>query len=669
MVDGMHWIDPSTMELLEMIMNHGPTPGLFLLMTSRPELPANWSHRSYIMEFDLHNLSRRASREIVIKTAADKELPEALIKRIIDETDGIPMFIEELTLALIESEEWQGDQDLSSNELAKIHIPATLQESLSARVDQLGSAKSLLQVCSMLGRNFSYRLLLTVSESGNEMALMDELGRIVNAEFLFKRGTDTESNYAFKHSLIQETAYQSLLKSTRKKLHLRIAEILESDFPDNVKQRPQQLAYHFAMAGETEKAIGYWTAASRRSVSRSSRNAMEVPLQSVLGSALLAVQGYTAKEVGEVFTRARTLSEQTDNSEQMFQVVVGLWMYYVIQGQYAQAQDIASQLLAIAEAGEDAGQLVQAHYTIGYTSFYRGEFKAARDAFEEALLSEVEGSNYSSQSASSDDTRTHVRCVLGLVCWHLGLPETALKYAKDADDLAHKLDQPYAITCVAFMNAWLYQRRREPGLSAVCAKECVTLAEQNGYRFFIPLGRFVQAWTESRPHETGSTAEDKSGAAKMKEIIELCINAGQGLGMTYMIFQLAEEYLELGMYSEALEQLQRGLEHAEKVGELFLEPEYYRLRGRLCLASFDSSNARSDLDEAIEFLTNALSRAKLKQTKALQLRAATDLAVALSHKGENKSAAETLEAVIDSFGEFDKSGDCARAREVLKKIR
>jgi class 3 adenylate cyclase/tetratricopeptide (TPR) repeat protein len=692
MIDGIHWIDPSTFEILEMILNHGSVPGVFLLMTSRPELPHNWSDRSSIMEFDLHHLPRRASREIVIKTAADAELPEALIKRIVDETDGIPMFIEELTLALLESDAWRDSKDLSGQELANIHIPATLQESLSARVDQLGSAKALLQVCSMLGRDFSYRLLLTVSETANEAALLEELDRIVKTEFLFKRGSGAEARYAFKHFLIQETAYQSLLKSTRKKLHLRIAEILESEFPNTVKDGPQQLANHFAMGGNLEKAIAYWTAASRRCVTRcanleaieqartglrlvrklpesNSRDEMEVPLQSALGSALLASQGYTAKEVGEVFTRARVLAEQIDNPEQMFQIFVGLWMYYVIKAQYEQALDIASHLVRIAETGGNAGQQVQAHYSIGYTLFYRGEFQAAREAFEKAISSEVDGGDYSSQSASVDDTRTHVRCVLALVCWHLGFPETASRHAQDASDLANELAQPYANTFVAFMTAWFHQRRQEPGPAAVLANECVTLAEKNGYRFFIPLGRFVQAWAENRSDETGSTANSEAGATTMKALIEMCINAGQGLGMTYMIFQLAEEFLELGMYAESLEQLERGLQHVEKVGELFLESEYYRLRGCLCLARFESGKDQSDLDEAVDFLTNALSRAKIKQTKALQLKAATDLAVALSYKGENKSAAEKLENVISGFEEFDNSGDCVRAKEVLRKIK
>lgn len=692
MVDGIHWIDPSTLEILEMILDHGSMPGVFLLMTSRPELPDNWSNRSYIMEFDLHHLSRRASREIVIRTAADAELPEALIKRIVDETDGIPMFIEELTLALVASDAWRDSQNLSGQELANIPIPATLQESLSARVDQLGSAKALLQVCSMLGRDFSYGLLLSVSESANETALLEELDRIVKAEFLFKRGSGLETSYAFKHFLIQETAYQSLLKSTRKKLHLRIAEILENEFPGTAKQNPQQLASHFAKGGNPEKAIEYWIVASHRSILRSAnleaieqarsglklvaglrgantKNALEVTLQSTLGSALLASQGYAATEVGEAFTRARVLAEEMDNPEPMFRVFVGLWMYYVIRAQYSQALDIASQLIRIADTNGIPGQQVQAHYSNGFTFFYSGEFQKARAHFEQAISCEVEGSDYSSQSATGDDTRTHVRCLLALVYWHLGFPEKAVQYASDAHRMAHELEQPFAITFVAFNAAWLHQRRREPGPAAVYAAECVSLAEKNGYRFFIPLGLFFQAWAANRPHETGSITDDSGGSEKMLTSVETCLNAGVNGGMTYLVFQLAEEYLQLGQYADAQTQLERGAQHIEKYGEHYLESEYYRLKGCLCLAEFDASGVQSDLDEAIDFLTNATSRAKIKQTKALQLRAATDLAVALSHKGQTEAAIETLAEVINSFGEFDHSGDCVRAKQVLDEMR
>ena len=245
-VESLHCSDPSTRELLKTILDQGSIPGMFLLMTSRPEYKSNWSSRSSVMEFDVQRLSRRSSEQMVQKIAGDRELPEALIKRIVEDTDGIPMYIAALTRALFDSDERQNDEGFSGRELANIHIPATLQDSLAARLDQLGTAKTLLQVCSLLGRDFSYKLLLAVSETANEKALKKELKHIVDADLLYKRRTGLELTYTFKHILIQEAASQSLLKNTRKILHSRIAEANEAQFPETVAQQPQKLAYHFA---------------------------------------------------------------------------------------------------------------------------------------------------------------------------------------------------------------------------------------------------------------------------------------------------------------------------------------------------------------------------------------------------------------------------------------
>ena len=692
MVEGLHCADPSTQEVLKTILEQGPIPGVLLLITSRLEYKGDWSNRPTVMEFDLHRLSRRDAAKVVQIIAGDQQLPDVLVKRIVEETDGIPMYIEELTRALLESDELHGSRTLSGNELANVHIPATLQESLAARLDKLGSAKTLLQVCSLLGRDFRYKLLLAVSETDNEKALKKELDRIVEADLLSKRSSGSELTYTFKHSLIQEAASQSLLKSTRKILHRRIAEAKESQFPETVAQRPQKVAYHFAAGGMPEKAIKYWTIAGRRSVTRSAnleaieharaglalveklpasdaRNAMEVPLQSILGSALLGSQGYTAPEVRDVFTRARELCEQIGTDEHLFQVLVGLWMYYEVSAQYSDALDIGAQLVRIAKASGNEGQLVQAHYASGFTQFYRGDFEAARKQFEKALSFEVEGGDFSSQSASGDDTRTHVRCMMAHVCWHLGLPKTASDYARQASELAQRVEQSYAITFISFFNGWYHQLRREPGQASSFADECVRLAEQNGYGFFIPLGRFIQAWAENRPLETGSVAEDESGCRKMKALLDISLNSGVGTGVTYLLFQLAEELVNLNLHDEALEQLENGLKHVEKFDERFLEPEYYRLKGCVYLARFRESDDGAYLDEAIKNLTTALARAKIKNGKGLALRAATDLADALSQRGDRAKALETIDSVMSSFEEFDDSGDCIRARELRKKLK
>jgi tetratricopeptide (TPR) repeat protein/class 3 adenylate cyclase len=692
MVESLHCSDPSTRELIKMILEHGSIPGMFLFMTSRPDYRPDWSNRSSVMEFDVQCLSRRSSGQMVKKIAGDRELPESLIKRIVDETDGIPMYILALTRALFESDEWQNDNEFSSRELASIHIPATLQESLAARLDKLGSAKTLLQVCSLLGREFSYKLLLAVSETDNEKALKEELNRVVDADMLFKRRTGSELTYTFRHILIQEAASQSLLKSTRKILHIRIAQAKETQFPETVAQRPQKLAYHFSEGGMNEKAIQYWTAAGRRSVMRSAnrealedaraglklidklpesneRNMMEIPLQSILGSALLGSQGYTAPEVKDVFTRARKLCEQIDNDEHLFQVLVGLWMYYEVSAEYTYALDIGSQLIRIANSTGNAGQLVQAHYSQGYTQFYRGEFEAAKEQFEQALSFEVKGGDFSSQSASGDDTRTHVRCMLAHAYWHLGMPKTASKFAREANKLAHELEQPYAITFISFFNGWFHQFRREPHQTIAYAEECVELAKENGYGFFIPLGNFLLAWAEIHSPEPESGSENQGQLEKMKTFLEISLGTGVGTGVSYLLFLFAEVLVELGRYDEALEQLEYGRKHVERVGERFLESEYYRLKGCVFLARYRDNKERLYLDGAIDHLTQALSRAKIKHDKGLALRAAIDLAHALSQRGDQDGAVDTIDSVLSTFEETDKSGDFIRARELRKKLQ
>ena len=688
--ESLHWADPSTQEILKTILDHGVIPGMFLLMTARLEFQPDWSNRSSIMEFDLHRLSRRSSAQMVRKAAGDRQLPDALVKRIVDETDGVPMYIEELTRSLLESDKWRDATGPSDGDLADIPIPATLQESLSERLDKLGSAKTLLQVCSLLGREFSYRLLLLVSKTSNEKALREELDRIVHEGLLFKRLSGPELHYTFKHILIQEVASQSLLKSTKKVLHIRIAEALENEFPESVAHRPQQLAFHFSAGGLKEKAIRYWTAAGRRSVTRSAnleaivqaraglelvaqlpesstRDIMEAPLQAILGSALLASRGYTAPEVRDVFTRARELCEHIDDNEHLFQVMVGLWMYYEVSALYADARDIAAQLVRIADTSGKSAQLVQAHYVMGYTKFYNGDFETARDQFEQAIACEVEGGDYSSQSASGDDTRTHVRCMLAHTCWHLGLPQTALNYANEASELANQVNQPYAVTFISFFNAWFHQLRREPELARAYADECVSLADENGYSFFVPLGRFILAWADLQSKRSG--VAEVASLAMMRHMLKISLGSGVGVGKSYLLFQLAEALIEQGKHDEAIEQLEIGREHVEKVDERFLEPEYFRLRGRVLMSRVGDDDNGPHLDEAIDNLTSALSHANLMKGKGLALRAATDLAEALSRRGDRGQALQTIDAAMKDFQEFDQSGDCTRADELRKKLQ
>ena len=353
-------------------------------------------------------------------------------------------------------------------------------------------------------------------------------------------------------------------------------------------------------------------------------------------------------------------------------MLVGLWMYYEISAQYDQASELGLRMVRIAESGQAPEHLFQGHYSLGFTLFYQGKYEEAKTHFEQAINSEIEGHDYSKQSATADDTRTHVRCVLAQACWHLGLPETADRYAGEAIDLARSLKQPYAITFTSYMNGWLHTFRREPEVTAAYAKECLSLAQEHGYRFFVILGKIIEAWSqpalsENEVDASSAAVDQQSVASGLSAALDAFEKGGATAGFSCWLFQLAEVWLQEGKPEEALAALERGWQHLNNHGERILAAEYYRLHAGLCMLGFNQSRSDTDLDAAIEYLETALSTAREMKSRALELRAATDMAELKILKGQSGEAKSLLDSVIQSFPEFDESGDCVRAREVLRK--
>jgi class 3 adenylate cyclase len=692
-VEDLHWADPSTLEMIQMMVDRGPAAGLFVLFTARPGFEEDWVRRSYVLVQALQPLSRRASRELVEDTIGETKLPAPLIDRIIAETDGNPLFIRELTLAVLESDDWSKSKSGgASADAAWLEIPATLQDSLAARVDNLGGAKSLLQLCSVLGREFSYELLCAVSGTENEDALKDELSQIVNAELLFQRGVLKKLTYTFKHILIQETAYNSLLKSKRKELHGRTAEILERQVGEGPHENPGLLAYHYAEAGNLEKAIPYWTQASRESLSAFANEeavqqsragiklletlpdspqkaAQEVALQSIRGTALLSTFGYSDPRVRKVFTRALDLCEQIGDAPQLFQVAVGLWMYYSISSQLDEAFDLSQRLLRIAETTDNPAQHLQARYCIAFVHYYRAEFLAAKAHLEAAIEGEVDDCDYTAQSASGDDTRLHVRVVLALVNWQLGFPKTASKLARDANRIAKHAIHPWGVTFAAFNTSWLHQMRSDPGKTLDYAAQALKIAEDKGFRFWLPLVGFMRTWAENRDPRDPATPLDVAGAEAMKASLDAYRGIGSGAGVTYLSLKLAEEFIGLGMHEQAVSELDNAREALQATGELFFEPEFHRLHGLIRLAEYRESSDEDTLEQADQLFKTALSTARRIESKALELKAALDRADVMSVRGRTAEAFKLLDAIIKRFDENDGSWDFERADKILKKLK
>jgi len=685
-IEDLLWADPTTLEWVQMLVEEGPSHGVFLLLTARPQFSAEWTRRSWVLVMDLLPLASRAATDLLRQTAGDAELPLALVEYIVRETGGNPLYVHELTRAVLESGDWQHiSVEDSDPDLSWMKIPATLKESLAARIDHLGPAKALLQLCSVLGREFDYEQLRAVSGTENEDALKRELNSIVQSELLFRRGNSSNPSYTFKHILIQETAYNSLLKSKRKELHLRAAHIIEKDYPEIAQTQPELLAWHFGEGGEPARAVAFWSQAARLSLqafanleaisqardglavvsslpASAERIAQEIPLQSMLGSGLLATRGYTAPEVREAFTRAHDLCEQAGDAPQLFQVVVGLWMYYQISANYQRALELSQTLARIADASGEPGKYLQAHYCRGYTLYYQAEYQSAREELELALQSEQEGIDYRAQSASGDDTRAHVRIVLAHLNWHLGHGRKAIALMDDALRLARAEGNPFGIAFVTFNAAWFHVMRHDTATALPLARAAVEMASANGYSFFRPLAEFMQAWSEGRERKASPLPLDEQTALQQQRFADQHQQTGAMLGISFQYFSIAADLVALGHSDQAEQKMVQAWTHVEQTGERFMAPEYHRLQGRICLL-------REQVEAALDCFRAARDGARKTGSLALERRAAVDLADALTSAGQADEALQVLQDSLSRIAEPDDSTDSRVAEQLLKKLK
>ena len=381
-MEDLHWVDPTTLEFLTLLVDQGPTARILALWTFRPDFSPPWTGRSHLTQVTLSRLPRQQATEMTDRVAHGKALPAEVVAQVVAKTDGVPLFVEELTKMVLESGLLQEREDRYelTGPLPPLAIPTTLHDSLMARLDRLATVKGLAQLGATLGREFSYELLQAVSP-WDEDTLQRGLHQLVEAEFLYQRGLPPQATYLFKHALIQDAAYQSLLRSTRQQYHQRIAQVLEARFPELCETQPELLAHHYTEAGFMAQAIPYWQRAGQRAVERSAnleaighltkglevlatlpetreRTQQELALLTTLGPAMIVIKGYGAPEVEDTYLRARELCQQVDDPAQRFPVVRGLWNRYLMRAEHQQARELGEQLLSLAHSLHDPASLV-----------------------------------------------------------------------------------------------------------------------------------------------------------------------------------------------------------------------------------------------------------------------------------------------------------------------
>ena len=470
--EDLHWADPSTLEVLELLLSQVPTTRLLAVLTFRPEFIPPWGTHSYLSHLTLSRLAQAHVSAMVERVTGGKPLPEEVVQQIVTKTDGVPLFVEELTKMVVESDlvyAVNSHYELTGP-LPPLAIPSTLQDSLMARLDRLATVRDVAQLGATIGREFSYELLAAVSAL-DAATLQRGLQQLVETEFLYQRGLLPQARYTFKHALIQDTAYQSLLKRTRQQYHQQIAQVFEQQFPETTATQPELVAHHYTEAGLTEQAIPYWQRAGERSIERSAyaeamshlrqglellltlpdspeRSLQELRLQTGLGLPLRETKGYASPEARQAYARARELCEQLeDDTPQLFPVLVGLHLMYQVDGEHKTARGVAEQLLRLARRQQSSTVLISAHESFGKSSFCLGELATAREHLEQgiALYDPQRDTPLVSVAASDIGQVMSCRYYVAHALWLLGYPDQALKRMQEALTLGRERAHPHSL--------------------------------------------------------------------------------------------------------------------------------------------------------------------------------------------------------------------------------
>ena len=674
-----HWADSTSLELFELIVNRASSLPLLAIVTFRPDFVPPWVGRPQVTLISLNRLPRRLRAEMIAHVTGGRALPQEIADQITDRTDGVPLFIEELTKAVVESGllAEAGDRYVATGPVTPLAIPTSLQESLLARLDRLAPTSDVAQIASALGRQFSHELISAVAGMP-ERKLEDALTQLVNAELIFRRGTPPDAEYTFKHALVQDTAYGTLLRGRRQQIHARIAAALEAQFPEIVVAQPALLARHCAEAGQANKAVAYWLKAGRQALARSApteavaqlrmgldaldglpdgpeRRQQELDLQLALGSALTATKGYSSPEVGETYARARALAEQISRPEYLWGVLYGQWVFHRVRGEHRLALALAEQMEKIGEARNDvAAQLVGCRVS-GTTRLFLGDFVAARELLERChgLADPAHRGGW----VPSADHYDHYAMMLAYLAWTLallGYIDQAQSRLNEALSEAHRLRNAHTLADVLLSASAVESLTGSPQMQRH-AEQLLALSTERG----MPLNL---GWaTAYRGGSLTALGQGQQGLALITRGMAAIHATGAVTGTPNLLMMLAATHATLGKPVDGLNCLAEAAQIIQTTDELYSEAELHRLRGDLLTAIGDPSAAERSYHQA-------LTVAKLQSAKLFELRASTSLARLWSKQDRRGEALDLLTPIYGWFTEGFDAPDLKEAKALLDSL-
>ncbi|QOG22815.1 MULTISPECIES: adenylate/guanylate cyclase domain-containing protein [Bradyrhizobium] len=680
-----HWADPTSLELLTVTLEKVPRLRVLLLITARPEFTPPWPSHAHVTTLSLTRLNRRNGAALVERVTAGKTLPEEVMDQILARTDGVPLFVEELTKAVLETGllHEQDDHYTLSRPLPPMAIPTTLSASLMARLDRLAPVKDVAQIGAVVGREFSYELLSAVAGLPAQR-LEEALAQLVRAELIFCRGEIPRAVYTFKHALVRDAAEAGLLKSRRAALHATIADAFEQRFPEIVEAQPETLALHLTEAGLFDKARDYWLQAGRKAAMRSAnleaiahlrkgievlahladgavKDRLELDFQFELGPCLIATLGPASPQAVATFARARALCQRLNDPPEQLQIMFWLTTASVIRGELPVAEEMISALLDLAEARHDRPTLLNAMRGQGMIRLFMGHLTGAREVIERA---------FETFEASSEQDRLAARAAgqdagvadLALMSWALlllGHPDTALARVNAAIERADAINHPHSQAYATYYASIIHALRGEFLTAHRYADRCLSLSEEHAFRQWRGLSRAVRG--------ISATFLDPSSAAL--EEIQAAMNeyrgAGYQLGITALYVLLAPALLSSHQREPTLELIEQGLATTGRNSERIFEAELYRLKAGALLVRGASEAAT----EPQLLLDRALTIARSQHAKALELRAATDLAALWIDERKHQQAFDLLAPIHAWFTEGFETRDVKQAKALLDRLR
>lgn len=593
MYEDVHWADPTSLELLDLLVDRVQGAPVLVLITYRPEFEPPWMRYAHVTALTLGRLSRRQGAAMVGRLSGGKALPPAVLDQIVAKTDGVPLFVEELTRTVLETNllRDEGDHYALAGPLPSMAIPTTLQESLLARLDRLAPAREVAQVAAAIGREFPHELL-AVAAALPESDLQAGLDDLVGSGLVFRRGTPPQATYSFKHALVQDAAYATLVRTKRQRLHARIAAAIEQHFPEPVQAQPELLAHHYTEAGLAEPAIDYWLRAGQAEIARSAtaeaitqltkglelipalsdepaRWRRELELQVALGVALMAAKGWAAPEVGRANARARELCERLGDTSRLFPVLYGKWVFHVVRAELEAGRTAGEDLLRRAQEQNDAAAETIGNRIVGTAELLRGELVAARAHLERTLALYDRAAHRSLAFLFAQDPSVAGLSVLSWGLFALGCPEQAQARSEEALTDAKKLSHRNTLGYALLYGCILSQLRQDQAEARDRANALIALAAEQDSPHFLGAGVIIRGWT------LGEAGDFGAGIAQIRDGLAMWQATGAGFLVPYFRSLLAEVHGRSGAVNEGLDLVTEALDGVEETGERWIEAELH----------------------------------------------------------------------------------------------